>query len=160
MRPLQKQGDVLSAPTGGHRKVPLIPRRPEIMPYRLADERHLHAACIRVCCVIRAEIPEMIVQREHPRCLRADRVAIALGFQNAGQLNGVRQIFGRPVFREPGIGTIKGKPPWPVQRQRGGGGSGWPGQSRQEQSQNEQGRADHGLVWFRNATPYRITAAG
>src|SRR6185369_2072637 len=52
--------------------IALIPRYAEIVTQRLCEERHFYFARFSESFVVFAQVPEMIVEREHPRRRGAD----------------------------------------------------------------------------------------
>ena len=118
MRPFHEQRDTFAVPIFWNLNVTLIPGRADVVALWLAEEWNLDVAGVGVGGVFRAQIPEMIVEREHPRSVNGNLVAVTLLFENAGQFDFVGEIFVEPFFTEAGIGAVDGETPFSGERLR------------------------------------------
>jgi hypothetical protein len=62
------------------------------------------------------DFPPRVAERQHPRRVCADVIAVALRLENAGQLDFVRQILGEPLLIRPHVVAVEGKAPFAVER--------------------------------------------
>ncbi len=124
VRAFQKQREMFSVPLARNFKITLIPREAEVMLRRLREKWHLDMTRLRkmLAQTRRLDFPPRVAEREHPRRVRGNAIAVTLRLQNAGQLDFVRQIFGEPVFIGANVVAVERESPLASERQNFGGG--------------------------------------
>src|SRR5829696_9039774 len=85
------------------------------MARRLRQEGHFYLAGFEISLVVIAQIPEAIVQREHPGCAGAD-VRTKLGLHNAWQLDVERKILIEPKVLLSRIRRVDHEAPHAIER--------------------------------------------
>ena len=89
MRTFKSKNDTLFPPLLWHKHLTAIPRIANIMVFWSEEEREFHLSLNAVFLHIGIEIERGIIQRTRPLCIDGYRVALALCYHRAWQLNGI-----------------------------------------------------------------------
>jgi hypothetical protein len=81
------------------------------MPRRLAKKRHFDLARFRVREVILPQKPVPIIEREHPRRVGPNLVAVTLRLENARELYVIAQVLLKPLGADALILAIQSESP-------------------------------------------------
>src|SRR5581483_10514895 len=98
--------------------ITLIPRGSEIVTRRLREKRNLDLAAFQIVFVVVAQIPKVIIKREHPGSVCTDLIPETLRLENSRQTNSISQIAIEPLLLNALVVCVQFKAPHPVERNR------------------------------------------